>query len=426
MDKLLKASLSIHTSLKKIINKVRLLDTKILEYKEENILVENKIFKNVRDRLRLQKREYNLFRITWKHNKKNWALNPSHIGVIRRPVELTNSEISEVRRLAIKIPTITSCHINYLLGINKCLSIHNYLILNEEEIKAVIDEEIQNVNIKRYLDKNSYIIPQKKPKKGRREQSDMGIELNNESYYIPCHHDGMWSKDHDWDWFLNGKCCEKFCHCASFWDKRFPGCSWNGKCNPTSCIWIKANREWDPELWKTCNSHINQEGLKLKGKNLPMQSNLCKNVDILYQRKRRLFVGKSKVCPSLGLFAGEVIEPGEYICIYSGEILSEFDSENRGIVQDIIEETYLFTLNSRYVVDASKVGNIMRYANHASGQHINAFPKIIAFVQGGQAIGLYANKRIEIGQEILFDYNFQKNFEWLKVYHTKYKTAGFV
>ena len=48
--------------------------------------------------------------------------------------------------------------------------------------------------------------------------------------------------------------------------------------------------------------------------------------------------------------------------------------------------------------------------------------KIIAFVQGGQAIGLYANKRIEIGQEILFDYNLQKRFDWLIEYCKKYRT----
>ena len=133
-------------------------------------------------------------------------------------------------------------------------------------------------------------------------------------------------------------------------------------------------------------------------------------------------MGKSKVCPSLGLFAGEIIEQGQYICLYSGEILTENDSENRGVVQDVIEETYLFTLNTRYVVDASKVGNIMRYSNHGSGQHINAIPKIITYVQGNQAIGLYATKRIEVGQEILFDYNFAKNFDWMKEYHEKFRT----
>jgi SET domain-containing protein len=143
-------------------------------------------------------------------------------------------------------------------------------------------------------------------------------------------------------------------------------------------------------------------------------------VNILYQRKRKLFVGKSKVCPSLGLFAGEIIEKEEYICLYSGEILTENDSENRGVVQDVIEETYLFTLNNRYVIDASKVGNIMRYSNHGSGNHTNAVPKIITYVEGNQTIGLYATKRINIGQEILFDYNFAKDFDWLKDYQHKY------
>ena len=143
-------------------------------------------------------------------------------------------------------------------------------------------------------------------------------------------------------------------------------------------------------------------------------------MDITSMRQRKLYVGNSKVCPSLGLFSGEVIEPNEYIWIYSGEVLSEFDSEKRGVVQDIIEETYLFTLNTEHVVDASKAGNIMRYSNHGIQGHCNAVPKIIKFVNGTQAIGLYAIKQIDTGQEILFDYNIRKDFSWLKDYKDKY------
>lgn len=142
---------------------------------------------------------------------------------------------------------------------------------------------------------------------------------------------------------------------------------------------------------------------------------------MMSQRKRKLFVGNSKVCPGLGLFAGEVFEKDEYICLYGGELITDADSENRGIVQDAIEETYLFNLNDRYVVDASKVGNIMRYSNHASGPLMNATPRVITYVKGDQKVGLYASKRIEIGQEILFDYNFNKEFKWIESYKEKYK-----
>mmetsp|Transcript_27157 Transcript_27157/g.27032 ORF Transcript_27157/g.27032 Transcript_27157/m.27032 type:complete len:146 (+) Transcript_27157:1284-1721(+) len=141
---------------------------------------------------------------------------------------------------------------------------------------------------------------------------------------------------------------------------------------------------------------------------------------MITRRERKLFVGKSKICPGLGLFSGEIIEPQEYICLYSGEILTDRDSEDRGIIQDAIEETYLFTLNSKYAVDASKVGNIMRYANHSVGPFINANPKVITYVNGDQKVGLYSTRRIEIGQEILFDYNFKKEFKWIEEYKKKF------
>lgn len=260
-------------------------------------------------------------------------------------------------------------------------------------------------------------IPQTKSKnKNEAEQSDR----DQTSSYIPCHHDGAWDKNSNCDCYGSGRSCEKFCHCRNHCEKRFPGCGWIGFCDVKTCLCIKNNRECDPEICTSCNSHIQQEALKLKSKHLPKSTNLCQNVDIYNMRQRRLFVGKSKVCPSLGLFAGEVIEPNEYIWIYSGEILNESDSENKGVIQDIIEETYLFTLNTEQVVDASKTGNIMRYSNHGLNQHCNAVPKIIKFVNGNQAIGLYATKHIDIGQEILFDYNIRKNFSWLNMYTSKY------
>lgn len=225
---------------------------------------------------------------------------------------------------------------------------------------------------------------------------------------------------------MNDHFCEKFCHCSTYCEKRFPGCSCpSGGCTANTCICVKALRECDPDICKTCVCTIQINILKRQGKELPKTSNICKNIDMMCQRKRKLFVGKSKVCPGLGLYSGEVIEKEEYICLYSGEIITDADSENRGIIQDAIEETYLFNLNSQYVVDASKVGNIMRYSNHASGAHVNAVPKVITYVRGDQMVGLYATRRIEIGQEILFDYNFKKDFEWLKAYKEKYASIAF-
>ena len=100
------------------------------------------------------------------------------------------------------------------------------------------------------------------------------------------------------------------------------------------------------------------------------------------------------------------------------------DSFKVGVVQDTVEETYLFTLNSDFAVDASKVGNIMRYSNHANDIQSNSLAKVISFVDGEQIIWLFANKRIDIGQEILFNYNISKNFKWIQNYNNKYNTPN--
>ena len=133
-----------------------------------------------------------------------------------------------------------------------------------------------------------------------------------------------------------------------------------------------------------------------------------------------LKITKIIICSGLGLFAGEKLKVCQFICIYSGEIQSNIDSYNSGVVQDAVEETYLFTLNSELTIDATKVGNVMRYANHSSPEYINWIANIITFINGGQAIALYACRIIEAGDEILFNYNFNKNFKWIQQYNDKF------
>jgi SET domain-containing protein len=86
---------------------------------------------------------------------------------------------------------------------------------------------------------------------------------------------------------------------------------------------------------------------------------------ITFYRNTNLFVGQSKICPSVGLFAGKQFKKNELICIYSGEKLHESEADMRGTIQDEIEETYLFNLDEFYCMDASRIGNLMRYSNHA-------------------------------------------------------------
>ena len=74
----------------------------------------------------------------------------------------------------------------------------------------------------------------------------------------------------------------------------------------------------------------------------------------------KTILGKSNICEGLGLFALEEIEENEFICEYTGEIISRDESDRRSIIKDIVGLNYLFTVSQQYDIDAFKAGNEMR------------------------------------------------------------------
>ena len=115
-------------------------------------------------------------------------------------------------------------------------------------------------------------------------------------------------------------------------------------------------------------------------------STLCKNTQMTYFREVPLFTGRSKLCPSVGLFAGQNLEKHQILSLYAGEKLDENCSEVRGMVQDINESTYSFNLDKFFTLDASHIGNIMRYANHAMNiHHTNTEPHML-FLRGSHYV----------------------------------------
>lgn len=71
-------------------------------------------------------------------------------------------------------------------------------------------------------------------------------------------------------------------------------------------------------------------------------------------------LGKSFICDGLGLFTLEDIEKDEFICEYTGEIISRDESDRRSVIKDQIGLNYLFTVSQQYDIDAYRSGNEMR------------------------------------------------------------------
>jgi len=104
----------------------------------------------------------------------------------------------------------------------------------------------------------------------------------------------------------------------------------------------------------------------------------------------------------LGAFATTAISPDDYLGEYVGELFTVDNTPNimaanhRGL-------NYNFSTNETWIIDAARVGNNTRYANHAKEPDSNCEARI-RVVNGEHRIGFFATKRIGVGEEILLDY----------------------
>uniref|UniRef100_A0A6T6T3R1 Uncharacterized protein n=1 Tax=Amorphochlora amoebiformis TaxID=1561963 RepID=A0A6T6T3R1_9EUKA len=188
--------------------------------------------------------------------------------------------------------------------------------------------------------------------------------------------------------------CEKSCGCPEDCQLRFRGCLCKRECKSGWCPCYKANRECDPDLCRSCGAHK-------PGRRVPFGFRNCKNVQLRQRTSKHLLLGRSNV-HGWGCFTAESIRRHELISEYTGEVISIAEADRRGRIYDKLGKSYLFNLNQDFVVDATRKGNKMRFANHSNNPNASAR---IMMVDGEHRIGIYATEDLEPGDEIFFDYN---------------------
>ncbi|MEM7146743.1 MAG: SET domain-containing protein-lysine N-methyltransferase [Verrucomicrobiota bacterium] len=110
-----------------------------------------------------------------------------------------------------------------------------------------------------------------------------------------------------------------------------------------------------------------------------------------------------------GLFAKKAIPEGTRVIEYIGPKITKAESERRGHEQDAIGRdtgegmVYIFTLNKRHDIDGNVEWNWARLANHSCD------PNCTTDVIRGR-IWLIADRSIEKGEEIVYDYNFDLDY----------------
>ncbi|KAM3207843.1 hypothetical protein ACQJBY_062864 [Aegilops geniculata] len=201
---------------------------------------------------------------------------------------------------------------------------------------------------------------------------------------------------------VNGTCCEKYCGCPKMCKNRFRGCHCaKSQCRSRQCPCFAADRECDPDVCRNCWVGCGDGSLGVpnqRGDNYE-----CRNMKLLLKQQQRVLLGRSDVS-GWGAFLKNTVSKHEYLGEYTGELISHKEADKRGKIYDRENSSFLFNLNNEFVLDAFRMGDKLKFANHSPDP--NCYAKVI-MVAGDHRVGIFAKERIGSGEEIFYDYRYE-------------------
>ena len=275
--------------------------------------------------------------------------------------------------------------------------------------------------------------PQKKKTKTMKYYNSTWLKRvqNSEIHpaFYPCTHEEPCSDD-TCSCVQNAIFCTKHCAWGPSSRNMFRGCMCkNGQCNTNACPCFAAHRECDPDLCGSCLACLDPPN------QVASSNQRCRNDNISMRRHSHLLLSESGVPEAgWGIYNKYFLKRGSFVHEYVGELISQDEAERRGVLYDKINRSYLFNLTSDTVIDASRKGNKMKFANHKS-EKPNCYAKIIT-VNGDSRVGLFAKEDIEPQTELFFDYAYDMSMnndliqktgivlDWMKVPKMKKKVIA--
>jgi len=136
----------------------------------------------------------------------------------------------------------------------------------------------------------------------------------------------------------------------------------------------------------------------------------CRNRVVQHGRKVKLAIFRTSNGRGWGVKALHKIKKGTFVMEYVGEVITNEEAENRGKVYDAEGRTYLFDLDYNdgdcpFTVDAALYGNVSHFMNHSCEPNLSVYGVWINTLDPRlPRIAFFANKMIERGEELTFDY----------------------